>query len=279
MRQNRRKWFIFWPIKIGAAAVLLASPGMARELDLSDLAGVSADIVIIGEIHDNPRHHQNQASVVKQLRPEALVFEMLSATQAKAAQDTDHSDMLALEADLAWADSGWPDFSMYFPIFEAAPTATLFGTKIHRDQLKQAIRMGAAQVFGENAAAFGLSSPMNPQQLDARLSLQDEAHCGALPSEMLPGMIEAQRLRDAHFARVALEALESTGGPVVVITGNGHARTDWGMPAALRQAAPDVSVLSIGQISSMAGSTLFDAWVLSPELVRDSDPCDAFKSN
>lgn len=108
--------------------------------------------------------------------------------------------------------------------------------------------------------------------------MQAEAHCDALPETMLPGMVLAQRVRDAALARAALRALDDTGGPVLVFTGNGHARTDWAMPAKLARAAPDVSVLSVGQLEAAPDdSPPYDLWVVTPEAERP-DPCDAFRS-
>ena len=74
-----------------------------------------------------------------------------------------------------------------------------------------------------------------------------QAHCDALPEDMLPGMVAVQRLRDAVLARAVVRAMDDTGGPVAVITGNGHARRDWGMPAMLARAAPDLDVWVLGQ--------------------------------
>jgi uncharacterized iron-regulated protein len=93
---------------------------------------------------------------------------------------------------------------------------------------------------------------------------------------MLPGMVEAQRLRDAVFARTTLEALADTGGPVVVITGTGHARKDWGMPVALRYAAPEAKVVSLGQLEAPPEDPApFDLWRVSEPPPR-GDPCAEF---
>jgi uncharacterized iron-regulated protein len=104
-----------------------------------------------------------------------------------------------------------------------------------------------------------------------------QAHCGALPPERMAGMVEAQRLRDAALARAVLDALAETGGPIAVITGSGHARTDFGLPAALRAAMPDLPVLSIGQIEAPAEPDQpFDYWIVTEPAPRD-DPCAVFR--
>jgi uncharacterized iron-regulated protein len=89
-------------------------------------------------------------------------------------------------------------------------------------------------------------------------------------------MVDVQRFRDAELARVTLAALSETGGPVAVVTGNGHARQDWGMPVYLAAAAADVSVFVLGQSESGSGPDgIFDL-VLDAPAVDRPDPCEAF---
>jgi uncharacterized iron-regulated protein len=73
---------------------------------------------------------------------------------------------------------------------------------------------------------------------------QDQAHCGQLPAEMLGPMVQAQRTRDAHLADRLLSADTGDGG--ILITGNGHARTDRGVPAHLARRAPGKKAVSVG---------------------------------
>ncbi|MDV7142208.1 ChaN family lipoprotein [Tropicimonas sp. TH_r6] len=260
------------------AALGVASAASAAELpDIGSFDPSGADIILLGEVHDNPAQHENQASAVGALAPSALVFEMLDAEQAATANATDRTDRKALEMALDWAHSSWPDFSMYHPIFLAAPDAPVYGASVARGDLMDAMSEGAAKLFGAEADRFGLG-PLPDTVQQAREAYQLEAHCNALPEEMLPGMVEAQRLRDARFSQTALQALRETGGPVVVITGNGHARRDWGMPVYLAAAAPDVSVLTLAQFEEAApgGDVPHDFWVLTEAAERE-DPCAVFE--
>ncbi len=242
-----------------------------------------ADIVILGEVHDNPIHHVNQARIVAELQPMALVFEMVTADAARKVTPDIRENAVQLDAALGWAASGWPDFAMYYPIFVAAPEAAIFGGALPRDEVREAIGDGAAAVFGGSAPLFGLDQPLPEEQLAARIQLQQDAHCGALPTEMLPGMVEAQRLRDAALARASVAALAhaqaSGGGPVVVITGNGHAREDWGMPAALRTyfaaTGQDVDIRTLAQFESADETGAFTSTIATEPADRD-DPCKAF---
>ncbi len=236
-----------------------------------------APIVVLGEVHDNPVHHANQALAVEAMSPAALVFEMLTPVQAEAAAADLRDDADALAAALGWAESGWPDFAMYYPIFAAAPDAAVYGAALPRDAVRRAATDGAAALFGPDARVFGIDAALPAAELAARTAEQGQAHCDAIPVDQLPGMVESQRLRDAAFARTALEALDATGGPVAVITGNGHARTDRGVPAMIAAARPDLEVLAIGQLEALPEETPpFDLWVVTEPVDRE-DPCAAFR--
>lgn len=254
------------------AWVLLVWAGVAQAQE----PWAGADILVLGEVHDNPAHHLYQAQIVAAVQPRAIVFEMLSSEQVAAVDGLDRSDVLAFGAAFGWEAAGWPDFAIYAPIFAAAPDAVLVGAALPDDQMMAAIETSAAAAFGPDAAAFGLV-PLTPADQALRESEQAEAHCGALPPEMLGGMVQAQRLRDAHFAKVTLGALDQYGGPVVLITGSGHARNDRGVPPSLLTARPNLEVWALGQFESDPGRNApYDA-VNVTEPVSRPDPCLAFQ--
>ncbi|MCV6598316.1 MAG: ChaN family lipoprotein [Mangrovicoccus sp.] len=265
-----------WAIGAAFAGLMLMGAAQAEEVPpeaLDDLP--AAQIYILGEVHDNGMHHDNQARALHALAPAAVVFEMLSPGQAQMVNQAPIKDA-ALGAELGWEAHGWPDFALYLPVFEALGAAQIYGMDLPRDKLREVFGSPLPEVFGEDAARFGLDQPLPEDMQSAREAFQFTAHCDALPEDLLPGMVDAQRLRDAHFARITLQALAETGGPVAVITGSGHARQDWGMPAALALAAPDVTVLSIGQVEE-PGQEIppFDLWLVTAPAERE-DPCAAF---
>jgi uncharacterized iron-regulated protein len=263
-------------------AAFAASPVLAREIAPAAMDALpSADVIFLGEIHDNAAHHENQARAVRAIAPRAIVFEMLTPDQA-ARVPQDRSDAAAMDAAIGWTARGWPDFRLYQPIFAAAPDARIYGADVSEDEVRRALVEGAGPVFGVDAARFGLNTPLSADEAAARQAEQAEAHCGAMPSDALPGMVEVQRLRDATLARAAIAAVADTGGPVVVITGTGHARRDWGAPAVLVPAAPVLTVLSVGQIEADASGVAedappFDLWVVTPPQPGRGDPCAVFR--
>lgn len=257
-------------------AVLLAAV-LAAPLAAGPLAGIVADVYVLGEVHDNPAHHQVQAEAVADLAPAALVFEMLTREQAHTANAMARDEAGALAEALDWEASGWPDFALYHPIFAAAPEARVYGAAVPRADARRAMETGVSRAFGEGAERYGLASQIDTEQLAERLNLQMDAHCGALPLDLLPAMVDLQRLRDAELARAALIALEETGGPAAVITGNGHARKDWGVPSYLGLAAPQVTVFALGQgEDGGVPEGGFDMVLDAPGVDRD-DPCAVFR--
>jgi uncharacterized iron-regulated protein len=253
------------------AILALALPALSALPALPAMADPAAQIVILGEVHDNPDAHLGQAEALRALRPSAVVFEMLTA-EAAAQAEADRSQLAA-----AWEASGWGHFPLYEPIFEALGEARIIGAAAPRDAVRAVYGEGAAALFGAEAARFGLDQPLPEAQQETRVQMQYEAHCEAIPLEAMAGMVAIQRYRDAVFARAALQALERYGPPVAVIAGNGHARTDWGVPAMIARAAPDVTTHAIGFVEADRGVP-FDEIRLVPPAERD-DPCAAFTAN
>ena len=255
-------------------AAIWAYPIVAQPLPE---AAATADVVVLGEVHDNPAHHERQTDWVAQIAPAAIVMEMLTPDQAALITPQTRQNPKALGDLLAWDAAGWPDFAMYYPIFAAAPDALIYGAAVPRDDARAAMEDEIAATFGPDAGAYGLLGPLPTDQLAARIALQDEVHCNAMPAEMLPTMVDIQRLRDATLARAVVRAMRDTRGAVVVITGNGHARKDWGMPSILAEVMPNARIFVLGQTEDDAAMDgVFDL-ILSAAPVARPDPCDALR--
>ncbi len=264
-----------------AAAVAFAPMAAAGPIPpdfLDDLP--EAEIVLLGEVHGNPTHHQLQARAVAGLSPAAIVWEMLTPEQAaRLPEDLTQADAVARAVD--WQGSGWPDFDFYHPIMLAAPNAVHLGAEVTREQARRVFEEPLPAVFEDlfayPAGTFGLSEALTTADQAMREALQAAAHCDALPAHLLPGMVDAQRLRDGALAAQVIQALEQTGGPVAVITGAGHARRDMGVPRKLAVAAPDLRVLSLAMLEADPGPDApFDHWIVTDPQSRE-DPCAAFR--
>lgn len=252
-----------------------------------------ARFVVLGERHDQPDHHRLQAELVRALgqagRRPALAFEMLDTGQqpkvdASLASAPGDADALALAVD--WVHSGWPDWALYRPVFAAGLAAGMpvVAASLPRAQVRELVKRGPEALPAELRARLALDEPL-PEDVERQMrEEQDRAHCGHLPKELLGPMVQAQRARDAHLADRLLEA--DTGQGAVLITGNGHARTDRGVPAHLARRAPGRPVLSVGLLevspesrepkdyaASYSASALpFDYVWFTPAMPQE-DPC------
>ncbi|SDX11954.1 Uncharacterized iron-regulated protein [Ruegeria halocynthiae] len=268
------------PIAILAAFLLLGAlplTGRAAEMIAQDIRADmrAADVVILGEIHDNPTHHLVQAEAVEVIAPSAVVWEMVTEEGAQRLLQKAASDPEELSEVLRWAETGWPHLSMYYPVFEAA-NVPVYGAMVPRAAAREAMERGAATALGADAARYGLTVPLSAEDQAAREADQLAAHCDALPIEALPQMVAIQRLRDAVLTRAVLSAIDETGGPVAVITGNGHARKDRGIPTFLSRLRPGLKVFVLGQSEEGIVSGEFDIVIDSPAAERE-DPCKAFE--
>ncbi|WP_170583108.1 ChaN family lipoprotein [Ruegeria arenilitoris] len=257
---------------------LLTRPVLAGDLIPDDILAQmkDADVVILGEVHDNPLHHLVQTEVIAEIDPSAMVWEMVTEEGAQRLAQTAASNPEELSRILRWAETGWPPLSMYYPVFQASE-APVYGAMVPRAAARAAMERGAATTLGADAARYGLNIPLAPEDQAAREAEQLAAHCNALPAEALPQLVAIQRLRDAVLTRAILRAIDETGGPVAVITGNGHARKDQGIPTFLSRLRPGLKVFVLGQSEDGVVTGEFDAVIDSPAAERE-DPCKAFET-
>jgi uncharacterized iron-regulated protein len=202
--------------------------------------------VLVGETHDNPDHHRLEARLIDAFaagnHAPAVVFEMLDRDRQPAVDaslSAHPDDVDALAKAVGWESSGWPAWSMYRPVFQAAVAArgTLLAAGIDRAAAMHIAQEGVAAFDPNLDGVFGLHEPLPP---GLQASFRDEireAHCGLLPEEMLDSMVTVQRVRDALLAqRVHEGSLEGHGA--LLIAGAGHVRRDRAVPAQLARAYP-----------------------------------------
>lgn len=248
----------------------------------------AADVVIAGELHDNRLHHDAQAWLTRALEPAGMAFEMIpkASEEGIAVLLADGADPADIGPAIGWNRIGWPDWDIYKAIFTAWTPQIYAGGGVSRADARRAIRDGAAAVTREPDFVPVLEQPLVPVIQTALEDQMIASHCGHLPRKAAPGMVEAQRLRDASFSAAVLRARAATsGGQVILITGNGHARSDRGVPAYLAQRVPELTVISIGLLevdeaaSDLAsyGSDLPYDYVWFTQPADREDPCANFK--
>jgi uncharacterized iron-regulated protein len=204
-----------------------ADPAVAARLAAA--RALPAQVVYLGESHDNPHHHLAQARVLEAMladgaRP-ALAFEMLTQDRQPAvdAAMIETADPTALAKRLGWEERGWPGFEMYRPLFDLARRHGL--SVVALDLPQPAVR----RISKEGLVALApdersrLASRLAPDALRERGIARDieTAHCGLLPAAAVPRMVDAWHARNVTMARRILEALERAP-QVMVIVGRGH---------------------------------------------------------
>lgn len=248
-----------------------------------------ADLVLVGERHDNPDHHALQARIVAGLvarghRP-AVAFEMLDAGDAPAiagALATEGS-AAALREAVAWDASGWPPFALYAPLFEAVLRARLpiVAANLPRSERHAIGHGGIAALPPARRAALGLEAPADPGERRALAEQIREVHCGHAPEAMLERMVDVQRAWNAQLARALADAAAATpDGSALLVAGNEHVRRDRGTPRWLARFAPQVRVATVGLLeldpsdpaTDPSAGAPFDYVWLTPR-VDLADPC------
>jgi uncharacterized iron-regulated protein len=224
-------------------------------------------MVLLGEMHDNPAHHQVRAWLIAatmaarpQWRP-AVAFEQIDSDRQEAVERFEKLEAggrtaQALFDVLKWQDSGWPPADIYRPLMEAVVAARLpiYAGDLPRSRMRTVARGGLSQVAPDERARLGLDNTLPAPLADAVRQELEESHCGALPPQAMGGMAVAQRYRDAYMADALLEAAKRHGS-AILIAGNGHVRADRGVPWHLTQRAPGTPVKTVLVLEAEDGRT------------------------
>lgn len=198
--------------------------------DMAYQRAASSRYVLLGEKHDSAYHHAGQLAVLRALAERgvapALALEQmdaanqmaLSAAQASGVRDP---EALADAGQLNRKGWSWPMYKA--PIALAAERQwPLLAANLSRAQARD--------------IALGKVVPTVLAVDDAQRALLEndiiQGHCGQRPEpERLRGIVLAQRARDVQMAKT----LDSVNGPVALIAGAGHVRTDRAVPRFLAE--------------------------------------------
>ncbi|TAK42021.1 MAG: hypothetical protein EPO27_17930 [Betaproteobacteria bacterium] len=236
--------------------------------------------VILGETHDNPEHHRLQRvaleTIARDGKRRALAMEQFDSEHQSAidAARARAADAEALADAGRFDRKGW-NWALYKPLVEFAVERgwPLVAANLSRGEARLIIAEPSRSGLPPAAAAMR-------EALERDLI---EGHCGERPeARRLAGMVEAQRARDARMAG-ALVSQAATA--TVLVTGQGHARKDAGVPRYLKDDAP----ISIGLVevedaqreprdylTGFATQASFDYLWFTPRFAR-KDPCGAMK--
>jgi uncharacterized iron-regulated protein len=259
-------------------------------------AVAGADLLLLGEVHDNADHHLLQARLVRAAisagRRPALALEMLAADQqaaVDAALARSPRDPRAL--DEAWMAGGWRDLDLYRPVLAAGLEAGLpvVAANLPRPAVRALVSKGIEAAEEPLRTRLAGEEGLPPGAVEELRAEMRDSHCGELPETLIDPLILAQRARDATLS--ARMAAADQGRGAILVAGKGHVRTDRGVPAWLARDAPGRRVLAVAFVEvdpdartpaehvegSGRGRFPFDYAVFTPAAERE-DPCERLRA-
>lgn len=271
---------------LAGALALIATVSHAEVVDLrtgsevSDAALVeilkSADIVLLGELHDNKLHHELRGSLIGRFAnsQRSIVSEHLPAPFQVSFNSDTKSDLEAAGFDPeGW---GWPVHqSLYDHLRDKK--LMVFGGNLPKAEARQIFLQGATGLPDRMAKTYAQSRLDDKAERALDRDLVD-GHCGKLPDKYLLRMRFAQRITDLSMTHALLDHR-----PSVLVAGNGHVRKDYGVPQILSAVDPSLRLISIGflergsDVPALLKSVLgqYD-YVWLTERAERQDPCENF---
>lgn len=237
----------------------------------------SQDIVLLGELHDNPGHHALRGRLIARIAgPQTTVVAEQLPAPARVATGGPLLDDLEAAGFSAegWA---WP---LHQPLFDAVRQsgAPLIGGNLPKGFSRQLMKQGTAALDAPLADAYR-RAPLSADAVRALDADLVSGHCGKLPEKYLAPMRLVQRATDVSLAHALL-----SHRPSVLVAGNGHVRKDYGVPQVLGALAPSLKISAVGfyeddmdapeLLQSLAGR--YDYLWLTEGTER-SDPCENFQ--
>lgn len=189
-------------------------------------------VVLLGEVHDNAAQHALrlrafEAALAEGARP-ALVMEQFDRDR-QGAIDTLRARAPAPDADELIRVAGgrgwhWPHYRPFVAL-ALRHGLPIVAANVSREEARELMRRGLA--------ASGFDAAVPPEVLAVHARDIEGSHCGMLDAATALRMALAQVARDQVMA-AAVERHADRG--VVLLAGNGHVRTDAGVPRWLSPA-------------------------------------------
>ena len=242
-----------------------------------------ADILLLGEIHDNLFQHRARADLISRMQSKefAIVSEHLVSGSEIAYSGRLLEDLETIGFNKkAWS---WPVHEVLYKKFEEF-SLPVFGGNLSEKDINN-IYAGRGLSQSDTLTPILKRSALDNQSKDKLLNDLVVGHCGVVEEDFLSFMFKVQRLRDASLAYIA-----SKVAPAIVIAGNGHVRRDYGVPQILKKMDPTSNIISIAfleidELSEMTDNNLIkklfkDAdtdYIWLTEAVSRVDPCEKLR--
>ncbi|OMH25900.1 ChaN family lipoprotein [Motiliproteus sp. MSK22-1] len=228
----------------------------------------SADVLYLGEKHDNAEHHARQLEIIQSLVDRGLTpaigFEFFDVGETgylkQYVEGTGSSLKIAgskskksqeqwLRKRLGWQDASEEYWGFYFSLVDLAKTHKLevFGADLPSGVKSRLSRVG---LKGLNPVELSLLTPTGLED-DAYRQLMYEAfrqgHCGWGEEELLKRLYQTWIARNDRMAMSIVQIVEdNTARPVVVILGNGHIQHSQGVFERVAHLNPRLRQINLG---------------------------------
>jgi len=201
-----------------------------------------ADVVFIGEIHDNPDHHLIQAQVLQSLiskwgklvlAVEFLPYTMQPTIDKYLAGGLSEPEFLR---KVNWEDTWGFDYHFYRPLMQLAKQANchIIGINAPHELVKKVARKGLAALTPDERNRLPREIDLTDTQHKEYLRKVYESHEHNKIKEF-DYFYQAQCVWEETMADNIANYLEHGNEKIVVLCGNGHIYYDFGIPKRLRR--------------------------------------------
>lgn len=271
-------------VALGSGAAAQNAP--AASADAMAAAARGADIVLLGEVHDNGQQHALRLETLRRLiaagaRP-AIAFEQfdherqpdIDRARRERPRDVEHL-VAAAGGKPSWR---WEYYRPFVQLALEHELPVVAANLSRADAIKVATQGWGAVFAPQERTRLGLDH-LPADLVPAHARAIEEGHCGLMSAAELERLAPAQIARDIVLVRSIRPYFERG---VVLLAGNGHVRKDIGMPIWFSPAERSRAV-SIGlvedkkAISADELSRRFDHAYLTATAER-IDPCIALRA-
>jgi uncharacterized iron-regulated protein len=274
-RRSHRTRLLLPLIAMVAGATVSCAPSPPAS---SGMGAPSRPVVLFGEVHDNAAQHALRVASLQAMiragRRPAVLMEQFDRErqpdidQARAGAQPPSTDALiaAGGGDASGRSSGWT-WALYRPVIDIALANDLpiVAANVSRTDTRR--------VIADGLAVHGFDPRVPPDILDAQAHEIEQTHCGQIDPALAQRMALAQVARDQFMAQ-QVETHAAHG--VLLVAGNGHVRSDIGVPRWLqpetRRMSEAIGMLEEGDDAAGA----FDRTIVTPRQAR-ADPCSTMR--
>lgn len=234
-------------------------------------------LILIGEKHDNPDHHQLEAELLGELVSSntTVVFEMLDDSfQHRLQTIPQQINIEQLYTHLQWPETGW-SWSDYGPLLLQVLQQ---GADIQSGNIGKAVIMDVYANGLDNRKEqerFKSIAEVQKQLQDPLTELVFSSHCGKVAREKLQPMVNIQLARDASMAHALTQ---STKPKKILISGGLHTNKEFGVPKHMTEKTTTILLREVQQgVVSISEPLKGADYIWFTPQFSDEDYCDKFK--